>query len=75
MSDCIDEEVCIEGDACGMYRITPSFWVDAGKPTIKGDTPDMDDAFVNCAIDKKCASLTIQQYMEKNKRVNYLFSH
>lgn len=71
VSECNEESVCIDGDACGMFRITPSFWMDAGMPTIEGDTPEMEDAFANCAIDRRCASKTVQKYMEMNKKVRF----
>lgn len=72
VSECIDDEVCIDGDACGRYRITPYFWNDAGRPTVNNEDPESQDAFVNCATNKDCATRSVQQYMDKYKRVRIL---
>ncbi|XP_026735904.1 invertebrate-type lysozyme 3-like [Trichoplusia ni] len=54
-----------EGDACGLFRITWAYWADAGKPTIRGQSPDDPDAYPNCTNDPYCAALAVQGYMRK----------
>ncbi|XP_017107974.1 lysozyme [Drosophila bipectinata] len=67
ISGCNATAVCTnpEKGACGIFRITNAYWVDAGKLTINGENPDAEKAFVNCANDPHCAADLVQNYMKK----------
>ncbi|XP_017836514.1 lysozyme [Drosophila busckii] len=67
ISGCNATAICtnpIKG-ACGIFRITWAYWVDAGKLTINNEKPDSQRAFINCANDPHCAADTVQNYMKK----------
>lgn len=38
MSGCDRKAEC-NADVCGLFRITWAYWADAGKPTLKGESP------------------------------------
>ncbi|XP_017960258.1 lysozyme [Drosophila navojoa] len=61
MSGCNATKICVNG-ACGIFRITWTFWQDGGSLIGPGDG----DAFTNCVNDPHCAADTIQNYMYKN---------
>ncbi|XP_017049518.2 lysozyme [Drosophila ficusphila] len=67
MSGCNATSICInpEKGSCGIFRITWAYWVDAGKLTVNGESPDSDRAFINCANDPHCAADSVQNYMKK----------
>ncbi|KAK9675306.1 Destabilase [Popillia japonica] len=54
-----------QGEVCGPFRITWPYWADAGKPTVKNESPDSATAYKNCALDTFCAALAVQGYMQK----------
>ncbi|XP_055855253.1 lysozyme-like [Episyrphus balteatus] len=56
------------GDVCGLFRITWFYWADSGKLTVNGESADSPTAFENCAVDPRCASQTVQNYMQSFKQ-------
>ncbi|XP_063709554.1 invertebrate-type lysozyme 3-like [Culicoides brevitarsis] len=71
MSECKLGTQC-EGGVCGLFRLTWSYWADAGKPTLAGELPTSETAYANCANDPLCAATAVQGYMSKygNKDCN-----
>ncbi|KAH8421008.1 hypothetical protein KR222_002769, partial [Zaprionus bogoriensis] len=65
MSGCDAQAICVNG-ACGIFRITMGFWVEAGQLTLPNDTSLSQQAFTDCVNDPHCAANTIQNYMYKN---------
>ncbi|XP_034650408.1 lysozyme [Drosophila subobscura] len=67
ISGCNATRICTnpEKGACGIFRITWGYWVDAGKLTLDGEHPDAERAFINCANDPHCAANVVQNYMKK----------
>ncbi|XP_030387482.1 lysozyme 2 [Scaptodrosophila lebanonensis] len=65
LSGCNASAVCVNG-ACGIFRITWGFWVEAGQLTLPNDTALSDNAFTNCVNEPHCAAGTIQKYMYKH---------
>ncbi|EDV37429.1 uncharacterized protein Dana_GF11420 [Drosophila ananassae] len=65
MSGCNSSAICVNG-ACGIFRITWGYWVQAGQLTLSKDTALSDDAFTNCVNDPYCAANTVQNYMYKH---------
>ncbi|XP_023162865.2 lysozyme 3-like [Drosophila hydei] len=65
MSGCNATKICVNG-ACGIFRITWTYWRAGGSLAV----PSMDavdgDAFTDCVNDPHCAADTIQNYMYKN---------
>ncbi|XP_039307887.1 uncharacterized protein LOC105201192 [Solenopsis invicta] len=57
-----------EGPVCGAFRITKSYWVDAGKPLDDRDHDDEDIAFRSCANKLNCATVAVKNYMSKFRR-------
>nr|AAY54913.1 IP06144p [Drosophila melanogaster] len=64
MSGCNASAICVNG-ACGIFRITWGYWVEAGKLTLPTDTA-LSDAFTNCVNQPHCAANTVQNYMFKH---------
>uniref|UniRef100_A0A336LXM4 lysozyme n=2 Tax=Culicoides sonorensis TaxID=179676 RepID=A0A336LXM4_CULSO len=62
MSECKQGTQC-EGDVCGLFRMTWSYWADSGKPTLNGEAPTSPTAYANCANDPYCAATAVQGYM------------
>lgn len=50
---------------CGAFLITRAYWIDAGKPVIKNDNPDVLGAFERCVNDLYCAAETVRRYLTK----------
>ncbi|KAH8402041.1 hypothetical protein KR009_009376 [Drosophila setifemur] len=67
ISGCNATAICTspEKGACGIFRITHAYWVDAGKLTINEEHPDSEKGFINCANDPHCAANLVQNYMKK----------
>nr|CAA21317.1 EG:EG0003.8 [Drosophila melanogaster] len=67
ISGCNATAICTSAEkgACGIFRITWGYWVDAGKLTVNGEHPDSEKAFINCANDPHCAADLVQNYMKK----------
>ncbi|EDW91858.2 lysozyme [Drosophila yakuba] len=65
MSGCNASAICVNG-ACGIFRITWGYWVEAGKLTLPTDTALSEDAFTNCVNQPHCAANTVQNYMFKH---------
>ncbi|XP_017124248.1 lysozyme 3, partial [Drosophila elegans] len=65
MSGCNASAICVNG-ACGIFRITWGYWVEAGKLTLPTDSALSDDAFTNCVNEPHCAANTVQNYMFKH---------
>ncbi|KAH8402043.1 hypothetical protein KR009_009374, partial [Drosophila setifemur] len=64
MSGCNASAICVNG-ACGIFRITWGYWVEAGQLTLPNDTALSEDAFTNCVNQPHCAANSIQNYMYK----------
>ncbi|XP_049799396.1 lysozyme-like [Schistocerca nitens] len=58
---------CDDG-ACGLFRITRHYWLDAGAPTLPADARLLNDAFERCATDPFCALRTAHHYMERYRK-------
>ncbi|KAH8275175.1 hypothetical protein KR026_001272, partial [Drosophila bipectinata] len=65
MSGCNSSAICVNG-ACGIFRITWGYWVQAGELTLPNDTALSDDAFTNCVNEPYCAANTVQNFMHKH---------
>ncbi|XP_017835498.1 lysozyme 2, partial [Drosophila busckii] len=63
-SGCNDTAICVNG-ACGIFRITWGYWVEAGQLTLPNDTSLSEQAFTNCVNEPRCAADTVQHYMSK----------
>ncbi|XP_034182671.1 lysozyme [Osmia lignaria lignaria] len=48
---------------CGPFRITWSYWADAGKPTLTDSSSD--NGYLQCVSEPYCAARTVQGYMDK----------
>uniref|UniRef100_A0A6P7G3V8 lysozyme n=1 Tax=Diabrotica virgifera virgifera TaxID=50390 RepID=A0A6P7G3V8_DIAVI len=64
ISNCNVTSGC-SGEVCGPFRITWAYWADAGKPTVKGVSPEDNNAYGSCATDTYCSALAVQGYMNK----------
>ncbi|XP_064535968.1 lysozyme-like [Drosophila montana] len=64
VSGCNQTRYCGDG-ACGLFHITRAYWADGGSLTLNNDSPQAEEAFVNCVSDPYCAANTIQNYMRK----------
>ncbi|CAH1108297.1 unnamed protein product [Psylliodes chrysocephalus] len=64
ISACNTTSIC-SGDVCGPFRITWAYWADAGKPTVRQQSPEETTAYANCAGDTYCAALAVQGYMRR----------
>ncbi|XP_022230242.2 lysozyme [Drosophila obscura] len=65
LSGCNATEICVNG-ACGIFRITEGYWIEAGELTLPNETPLSDNAFINCVNQPHCAANTIQNYMYRH---------
>ncbi|EDW74630.1 uncharacterized protein Dwil_GK22028 [Drosophila willistoni] len=65
MSGCNATEICVNG-ACGIFRITWGYWIEAGQLTLSNDTTLNEEAFTNCVNEPRCAADTVQSYMYKH---------
>ncbi|CAK9810660.1 Invertebrate-type lysozyme 3 [Anthophora plagiata] len=54
-----------EESVCGPFRITWSYWSDAGKPTLENTQNTNENAYARCVNDPSCAARTVQGYMAK----------
>ncbi|XP_037821680.1 uncharacterized protein LOC119610505 [Lucilia sericata] len=60
---------CGSGNPCGIFRISKSYWIDSGKPTISGgSTSNEDQDYLTCVNDAMCSSAVIRQYYNRNKQ-------
>ncbi|GLG98129.1 Uncharacterized protein GBIM_04739 [Gryllus bimaculatus] len=50
---------------CGPFLISQPYWKDAGEPTLQGDSPQREGAYLRCVRDPYCAAATVRQYMNK----------
>ncbi|KAB0798689.1 hypothetical protein PPYR_09682 [Photinus pyralis] len=66
-SDCDTSTQC-EGGACGPYRITKEYWIDAGNLTYNDHSPKEHESYVKCAVNFYCSVQTIQNYMGTFKK-------
>ncbi|XP_037937651.1 lysozyme-like [Teleopsis dalmanni] len=57
--------------SCGVFRISESYWFDAGEPTVSQNeytnSKDASDYFF-CVNDRKCAETTVRAYMKRFSR-------
>ncbi|KAI8118282.1 hypothetical protein FF38_10908 [Lucilia cuprina] len=60
---------CDSGRPCGIFRISKSYWVDGGKPTIAGgSTSNEDQDYLTCINDAMCSSAVIREYYNRHKQ-------
>ncbi|CAG7833070.1 unnamed protein product [Allacma fusca] len=60
---------CISGGQyCGPFLISRPYWLDAGSPTLLGDTATRPGAFEDCTADPVCSAQTVRTYMTKYAR-------
>lgn len=68
-SNCNTTIGCEQG-FCGPFKLSWTYWKEANKPTVKGDDPESEDAYNNCANDIYCSIIAVQRYTNKFAQVN-----
>lgn len=58
---------------CGPFKLSWTYWKEAGKPTVKGDDPEAEEAYNNCVNDIYCAIVSVQRYTNKHAQVTFTF--
>ena len=68
MSFCDVNNTC-EGEACGPFRINWDYWADSGKPTVRNESPQIGNAYINCVSDFECSVQSVKEYMLRFQQV------
>nr|XP_045609371.1 lysozyme-like isoform X3 [Procambarus clarkii] len=69
-TSCTTKPVCEDpaitgGIFCGPFHMSREYWIDAGRPIIKGDLKTSRDAFKNCALDLHCSATAVRNYFKR----------
>nr|CAD7261182.1 unnamed protein product [Timema shepardi] len=59
---------CNNQGLCGPFLISQEYWIDAGTPVIRGDSPYTQGAYHRCVIEPYCAATTVRNYMRQFKQ-------
>lgn len=76
-SGCDETLGCDDRGFCGPFLLSKRYWTLAGKPLLRGDSPDRPGASSDCLRDSFCAAEAVRGYLDRfaqdcdgNKRVD-----
>ncbi|KAK3912940.1 Lysozyme [Frankliniella fusca] len=76
-SGCDETLGCDDRGFCGPFLLSKRYWTLAGKPLLRGDSPDRPGAASDCLRDSFCAAEAVRGYLDRfaqdcdgNKRVD-----